>query len=152
MKHHTFWVVLADSSSSPYGKHIHYSFHERARKGRIISFFKLTFSIAVWHESFDVVVLRIKKKLTVEIYHWFLPVLQDCAQLTKAQHSPNLCSLIPRGQICRAAKNTNPGMEILMLGEPVRLEKLRKFLLIAWGTSMGRWKEGRLSWQESLGC
>ena len=29
----------------------------------------MTFSVAVWHECFDTVVLRIKKKLSVEIYY-----------------------------------------------------------------------------------
>ena len=46
-----------------------YGFHERARKGRINFFKKMTFSIAVWHECFDTVVLRMKKKLCMEIYY-----------------------------------------------------------------------------------
>lgn len=147
-----FWVFLNDSFSSPYGTLIQLWLSWKNKKGKNKFFKKMTFSVAVWHKCFDTVVLRIKKKLSVEIYYWFLPVLQGHTLLIKTLHSPNLCSLIPREQICRAAKNPNSGVEIVMLGETARPQKLRKFLSVIGENSLGRWKEGRSSWQGGFGC
>lgn len=101
----------------------------------------MTFSVAVWHECFDTVVLRIKE-IELEIYYWiphlFFRVthywLKPCTALTFAPLSQgNKFVELPRTQTlawdCNAWWNSRP-------------QKLRKFLSVI-GEKLTGEMEGR---------